>query len=283
MASNEDMVRLWNSEASASWSTRPERYDAMLGALGERLLTAARLQAGERVLDVGCGAGQTSLQAGGQVGPTGTVLGVDIALDLLGVATRRAEGVAQVAFAQADAQVHGFDPAGFDVLLSRFGVMFFADPVAAFANLLAATAPGGRLAFLAWQAAPFNEWVTVPIGAVVPHVGFPALPPAGAPGPFAFGDADVVRGLLTDAGWADVAVEDVQTTVPVGGAQTAQEAVDFIVDDTFGRMLLADAEPAARTAALAALHEAYAERLGADGVVLKAAAWLVTARRPAQA
>jgi len=229
MTSNSDMVRLWNSEASASWSSHPERYDAMLAELGDRLLAAAGLVAGERVLDVGCGAGQLSLQAADRVGATGRVLGVDVAVDLLTVAARRAAGVDQAGFLQADAQEHAFEGSAFDIVLSRFGVMFFADPVAAFANLLAATASGGRLAFLAWQAAPLNEWVTVPLGAVVPHVGFPALPPPGAPGPFAFGDADVVRSLLADAGWADVAVEDVQATVPVGGARTAQEAVDFIV------------------------------------------------------
>lgn len=277
---NADMVRLWNSEASSSWSTRPERYDEMLAPLGRRVLEAAALGAGDRVLDVGCGAGQLSSQAADLVGPTGSVLGVDIATDLLAVAAQRAAGLPQVAFAQADAQDHVFDEAAFDVVLSRFGVMFFADPVAAFANLLRATRPGGRLAFVAWQPAVVNEWVTLPLTAAVPHTGFPDLPPPGAPGPFSLGDADLLRRVVTDAGWEDLQVEDVQTELSFGGTRTAQEAVDFITADTFGRMMLQGAEPAARDAALAALHEAYAARLGPDGVRLKAAVWVVTAQRP---
>ncbi|MGZ6791387.1 MAG: class I SAM-dependent methyltransferase [Mycobacteriales bacterium] len=280
MTSNADMIRLWNSDASSAWSTRPERYDQMLEPLGRRVLAAAALQPGERVLDVGCGAGQLSLQAAEAVGPTGSVLGVDVAAGLLAVARSRGSGVPQAQFLQADAQEHDLGKGAFDAVVSRFGVMFFADPVAAFGNLAHATRPGGRLAFVAWQPAVVNEWATVPITAAVPHTGLPSLPPPGAPGPFAFGDPEVVRGVLTDAGWADLQVEDVQTTLWVGGARTAEEAVDHMTADTFGRMLLDGAEPSARAAALDALHAAYAERVGPDGVHLGGAVWVVTARRP---
>jgi SAM-dependent methyltransferase len=283
MSSNREMVELWNGEASATWSSHPEKYDAMLGELGERVLAAAALSAGERVLDVGCGGGQLALQAAHQVGETGSVLGVDVSSELLAVTRRRATeaGLTQVQVLEADAQEHTFPASSYDAVVSRFGVMFFADPVAAFANLLQATVPGGRLAFVAWQAAPLNEWVMVPMGAMIPHVGFPDLPAPGAPGPFAFGDAERLRGIVTEAGWADVAIEDVQTTVSAGGARTADEAVEFVTEDTFGRMLLGKAEPEQRAAALAALREAYEPYVGADGVRVKAAVWLVTARRPA--
>jgi SAM-dependent methyltransferase len=281
MTTNADMVKLWNSDAATTWATRPERYDAMLHDLGRRVLDAAELQEGERVLDVGCGAGQLSVQAAEQVGPSGSVLAIDIARDLLAVTRRRAAeaGVENLTALEADAQVHAFTASSYDVVISRFGVMFFADPVQAFANLLAATAPGGRLAFVCWQPAPGNEWATVPLFAVGPHVGFPEPPAAGAPGPFAFGDGDRLRSILTGAGWADVALQDVQTTVPAGDARTADEAVAFITEDTFGKMLLAEAEPAKRDAAIAALRAAYDERTGPDGVRLKAAVWVVTARR----
>lgn len=282
MTTNSDMIGLWNSPASASWATHPERYDTMLQGLGERLLQMAGLTGGERVLDVGCGTGQLSVLAAEQVGRTGQVLGVDVAVDLLTVAASRGAHLPQLAFAKGDAQVHPFAPGSFDVVLSRFGVMFFADAVAAFANLLAATTPGGRLAFVAWQSAPLNEWVTIPLGAVVPHVGFPELPAPGAPGPFAFADLPALQVLLADAGWAGVQVEDVKTTVSVGGARTANEAVDFITEDTFGQMLLGKADPASRSAALSALHDAYAERITEGDLRLKAAAWLVTAHRPPQ-
>ncbi|GAC1440940.1 MAG: methyltransferase domain-containing protein [Mycobacteriales bacterium] len=276
------MIELWNSDAAATWSARPERYDAMLGPLGERVLAAARLAAGERVLDVGCGAGQLTVQAASAVGPTGHVAGMDISRDLLAVARGRAAaaGLTNVDCLEADAQVAVLAASSYDVILSRFGVMFFADPVAAFTNLLGAVVPGGRLAFVCWQPAPGNEWVTVPLFAAGPHVGFPEPPPADAPGPFAFGSAGRVRQVLGDAGWTGVELDDVQTTVTPGGARTAEEAVAFISEDTFGKTMLATAEPAAREAAVAALHEAYASRLGPTGVELRAAVWVVTARRP---
>ncbi|MCU1591186.1 MAG: SAM-dependent methyltransferase [Frankiales bacterium] len=281
MTTNSDMVKLWNSDAAQTWWTRPERYDAMIGPLGDRVLAAAALQPGERVLDVGCGAGQLTTQAAAAVGRTGQVVGLDISRELLSVTGRRAAeaGLGHVEVLEADAQAHAFEPSSYDVVISRFGVMFFADPVVAFANLRAATKDGGRLAFVCWQPAPSNEWATVPLFAVAAHVGFPEPPPPGAPGPFAFGDPDRVRQVLTDAGWSEVDVEDVQTTVSPGGARNADEAVAFITEDTFGKMLLANAEPDKREAALAALRTAYEEHNGPDGIRLKAAVWVVTATR----
>jgi SAM-dependent methyltransferase len=278
---NDDMVQLWNGEGGAAWATRPERYDAMLSGFGERVLRAAALAPGERVVDVGCGGGQLTLQAAAAVGQDGSVLGLDVATQLLALTQRRAAeaGLAQVAVLEADAQSQAFPPGAFDVVLSRFGVMFFADPVAAFVNLLSATAPSGRLAFVCWQPAPMNEWVTVPLFAVGPHVGFPDPPAPHAPGPFAFGDGDRLREILTTAGWSDVELEDVQTTVSPGGARTVEEAVAYFAEDTFGRMLMGKAEPAQQAAALEALRAAYAAYAGPDGIRVKAAVWIVTARR----
>jgi ubiquinone/menaquinone biosynthesis C-methylase UbiE len=283
MANNKEMVELWNGEASAAWSNHPERYDAMLRELGLHALDAAHLEPGERVLDIGCGAGQLTLQAAEIVGPDGSVLGVDVAAGLLAVARGRANeaGLAQIELVQADAQDHAFPAGSYDVVLSRFGVMFFEDPVSAFANLKAATRPGGRLAFVAWQPAPLNEWATVPLFAAMAHVGAPDLPEPGAPGPFAFGDADRLRTLLTEAGWADVMIEGFETTLSVGGARTAAEAVDFISADTFGQRFLHNATPEQRAGALQAMRDAYEAHLVDGEVRVKAAAWIVTARRPA--
>jgi hypothetical protein len=156
--------------------------------------------------------------------------------------------------------------------------MFFDDPVAAFRNLRSAMAPGGRLSFVAWQAAPLNDWVLTAIGALVPHVGFPQLPPPGSPGPFAFAEADHVTALLAGAGWSEVELRAVSQPVLVGGGGSVEDVVAFYEQDAFGRRMLEQAAPQAREAARDALREAVAERTGADGLRLGASVWVVTAR-----
>ncbi|CAN5889698.1 methyltransferase domain-containing protein [soil metagenome] len=279
--SNAEMVSLWNSPTTSAWATNPERYDAMGAPLGQLALDAARLQPGERVLDVGCGAGQLSLQAAALVGPNGSVVGVDVATRLVELARARASQTpaAPVTFVEADAQEHRFD-GPFDAVLSQFGVMFFADPVEAFANLLAATAPGGRLTFVCWQPAPVNEWILTALLAMAAHVDPPEVPPPGAPGPFAFGETDHTRSVLQAAGWADVDVAGVETTVRVGGADTVDGAVTYYVEDTFGRLFLESASPEQRAAAVASLRDALEPHVTRNGVTLGAAVWVVTASRP---
>lgn len=274
------MVSLWNGEASSAWVTHPGRYDMMLAPFSQLVLDAARVVPGERVLDVGCGAGQLSLDAAALVGSEGSVVGVDVSAPLLGLARDRRAGseVAPVTFVEADAQEHGFDEL-FDVVVSRFGVMFFADPVAAFTNLLQATASTGRLAFVCWQPAPANEWVLAALLSIAPVVGPPKLPPQGAPGPFAFGDAEHVRRILQGAGWAEVDVVPAESTIAVGGASTVEEAVAFYVEDAFGRMLLDGATPAQRDTAAAGLRKALEPHVTDAGVTLDAATWVVTATR----
>ncbi len=273
---NREMVELWNGPTSDAWVLTPERYDAMLGGLGLLALDAAALRPGERVLDIGCGSGDLSRSAAERVRPGGSVLGLDVSAPLVELAAHRAAD--DLAFLVGDAQVHDLGTARFDVLVSRFGVMFFDDPVAAFTQLRSAMAPGGRLSFVAWQAAPLNEWVLTAIGALVPHVGFPQLPPPGAPGPFAFAEADHVRAVLASAGWTDVEVRAVSQPLLVGGPGSVDDVVAFYEQDAFGRMMLAQASPEAQVAGRAALREAVAERIGADGLEVGAAVWVVTAR-----
>ena len=183
------MAEFWNGRPGGVWVTEAERFDAMLAPFGHRLLRAAALKPGDGVLDVGCGNGAVSCEADQLVRPGGGVTGLDLSAPMLAVARQRAEEQGMdVAFLQGDAQTAPFDEQ-FDVVVSRFGVMFFDDPVAAFANLAKGTRPGGRLCFVCWQEMLANEWIAVPAMAVVAHVGIPELPEPGVPGPFALADA----------------------------------------------------------------------------------------------
>src|SRR5881628_2723223 len=158
----------------------------------------ARIGAGERVIDIGCGCGDTTIALARRVGPAGLVLGIDVSAPMLARAAdaAREAGVAHVRFEHADAQTHRFPAQAFDVLYSRFGVMFFSDPAAAFGNLRTALRPGGRLGFVCWQAVPENPWIAVPLEAAAQHMALPPPPAPGAPGPFSFADPERVRRIL---------------------------------------------------------------------------------------
>ena len=198
---NTEQREYWNEQAGPTWVRNQERLDAQIQPWGELALNALAAAPGEAVLDVGCGCGATSLALAAQVGPEGRVVGLDLSGPMLARARERAaaEGRANVSFLQADAQTHAFAPE-FDALFSRFGVMFFDDPPAAFANLAGALRPGGRLSFACWQGREQNGWVSIPMAALIGEVELPPPPAPDAPGPFALGDPDRLRALLEGAG-----------------------------------------------------------------------------------
>jgi len=274
---NTDMAEYWNGRPADVWVTEAERFDSMLAPFGRRLLTAASLKPGERVLDVGCGNGAVSLDAARAVGRGGRVTGLDLSAPMLKVARRRAEerGI-DASFVQGDAQTASFDQP-FDIVLSRFGVMFFDDPETAFANLAKATRPGGRLCFVCWQEILANEWIAVPAMAMVTHVGIPELPQPGTPGPFALADAERTRGLLGSAGWSDATVEEYSDLMPMG--RDPDDVVAFMLSDEMGRRLVEGKDPEAVKAGIEATLEALRPYATPDGVLLHGAYWLVTARK----
>ena len=276
-ALNAEMASAWNGEEGQDWAARADRFDAASAAFDPALLDAAAVGAADRVLDVGCGAG-ISTRAAARVAVDGHATGIDVSAPLLAEARRRsaAAGLTNTTFVQGDAQVHPFEPASFDVAVSRFGVMFFGDPVAAFTNLARALRPGGRLAVLSWQSLARNEWLLVLRRALAAGRPLPE-PPGDAPGPFGLSDPDRVRRVLAAAGFKAVHVAEVPGMVRLGA--DAEDAFDFVAGLGMTRGLLDGLDDDVRRAALEELRAALAEHATPDGVLLGAAAWLTTAHR----
>jgi SAM-dependent methyltransferase len=278
---NAEQVRYWNETAGPKWVAYQALLDAQLRPLGVRAMERGRIAAGERVLDVGCGCGDTTLELARRVSPGGEVVGVDPSALMLARARERARevGLANATFVEGDAQTHALPAASFDAVFSRFGVMFFADPSAAFANLRRGLRPGGRLAFVCWQAFTENPWVLVPLMAAAQHLTLPPPPAPGAPGPFAFADRDRVGGILRAAGFADVGFDDVRETLTLAGGGGLDAAVALLLEGIGPTSaVLRDADPAVRERVAVAVREALAPFVDADGVRMPSAAWIVSAR-----
>jgi SAM-dependent methyltransferase len=274
----------WNTGPGvAHWVSNQHRYDRMHQPFTALILAAAALRAGDQVLDVGCGCGGTTLAAARLVAP-GEATGVDLSAPMLELARAGAQqaGLGNVTFHQDDVQVRRFGPARFDAVISRFGVMFFADPVAAFTNIRSATRPGGHLVFVCWQPLAANEWLTVPQAALAEHVPPPDdFGTQDGPGMFAFADDGRVRSVLAAAGWQDITVTPQRPSILVGGGGSVDDAVAFLRTATIGRTMLAGAGPATTDRALDSLRTALTKHSDADGVHLAAGAWLVQATAPA--
>ena len=279
-APNEAMHAHWNGPAGDHWASHVDTYDRLLAGHLDELLRGAALQPGEKVLDVGCGSGTSSLAAAEAVRPSGSVVGVDISGPMLARARERASaaGLDHVSFDQADAQTAALDRGAFDVVLSRFGVMFFDDPGAAFVNIGAAVKSGGRIAFTCWQDVFSNAWMSVPAMAMMSVVPLP-LPEPGAPGPFAFADSDRVRGILAGGGFTEIELAPLTLKMRIGGS--LDEAVEFLRGTDLGSTLARTATPEQLDEAVEKVREALAPYVTSDGVELDSAAWLVTASRGA--
>ena len=252
-----------------------EHYDAELAAHHERLRAAMAVGQADHVLDIGCGTGQTTRDAA-RAAPLGSALGVDTSAEMLERARRRsaAEGVINVAFERGDAQIHPLPAAHFDLLISRFGTMFFADPVAAFTHLAHAARPGARLVLLVWQSEAQNEWATAIRQLLIGDAG---VAPVSSLDPFSMADPDRIRSILGAAGFVEVDITDVREPVYYG--PDAAAALDLVRDMKQPRDLLARMPAATAERALVGLREALTARETDRGVLFDSRAWLVTARR----
>ncbi|MGH7709151.1 MAG: class I SAM-dependent methyltransferase [Vulcanimicrobiaceae bacterium] len=277
---NADEIEYWNAEAASRWTALYPRTDALFAEITAAALDYASPQTGEHVLDVGCGCGATVLELVRRVGPGGRVVGIDVSTAMLGVAAERVRAArcANVELLLTDASMHPFEPATFQLAFSRFGVMFFDDPVSAFANIRRALRPGGRLVFISWRRPSENPWLMLPFAAAKPHL--PPQPPRGPddPGPFAFADPDRVRHILEAAGFTAVELDQRDVGMRLGGPGGLDAATEFAALIGPASAALDGAGPGARAAAKAAIHDELGQHVGPDGIVLPGSVWFVAAR-----
>lgn len=282
MAGNQEQIDYWNGNAGQRWASHQQALDRAIEPFGQAVLDRVAVGPGQAVLDVGCGCGATTIAVAERVAHNGRVVGVDVSRPMLEVARARCELQRQVELLCADASSHPFE-AAFDAVVSRFGVMFFADPPAAFGNLRCALRPGGRLGFASWREPRHNPWCIEPMMLALQVLGDDQPPFApGGPGPFALADRDGIADLLAGAGFAEVAIEPVDYPVVVSDSGV-EGALDFALRIGPVARLLAersDDERARVEQRLAAYWRASVAD-ESDCVSAPGSAWIVTARAPA--
>jgi SAM-dependent methyltransferase len=275
---NVDMAKAWDGEEGDQWTRFADQFDTHFRSIWARFLETDPIAPADRVLDIGCGSGQSTRDAA-RLAKNGSALGVGLSESMLAEARRRAstEGLTNVEFLRADAQVAAFEPSTFDLAISRFGVMFFADRPAAFANIASALRPGGRIALLVWQGNTRNEWIMVARESLAAGRDLP-MPPSGAPGPAALADPDDVEALLMGAGLE--AVEFTSIEEPLWFGADAEAAYDFVGDIGIVKGLSEGLDEVARADAHEKLKAALRSHETPEGVRFGSAVWLITARKP---
>ena len=282
-AANADQAEYWNSVQAEKWVTHQADFDQRLRLLGDSLISRAAIRRGERVIDVGCGTGATTLELADQVGPEGSVLAIDLSAPMLALARRRSadRGQDNVRFLSADAQSHRFEAAAYDLLISRFGLMFFSDSVAAFGNLRTALRPSGRLGFVCWAALERNPWLALPLAVGERWLGSAEPQPPHAPGPLAFSEAGYVEEILAAAGFVGVTIETVATRLP--GAPTAETEAEFAcMAGPLARLIRTrEPDPATERSIVRDVAERFRPYQSEAGMRIPATLHYVQARQPA--
>ena len=293
---NHEQIAYWNGDGGRKWAARDELMAGVLAPISDALLTRVAPRRARTALDVGCGGGSNTLQLLQHLDNPTHILGIDVSAPLLEVARARVaeRGIAalrtaplrtapartaspRIEFLRADAATHDFGDWRFDVLFSRFGVMFFDDPVAAFAQLRRAAHRNAGLAFCCWQALGKNPWTALPLQAALTVLPAPEPVAPHSPGPFAFADAAYVREVLARAGWSDTRIEPYAPTLEFSIEGGYEAAVRELVNTGPVGRLLAPAEPPAREAVYAAARRALKDYYRGDTLALAGAVWFVTA------
>jgi SAM-dependent methyltransferase len=273
---NRGQLRAWDGDEGEFWAANADTFEQSIAGFDPALFDAAALSSADRVIDVGCGTGSTT-RAAARRAVSGWVLGVDLSSVMLATARRKAdeEGLANIEFLQADAQIHPFRPGSFNVAISRTAAMFFTDRVAALTNIGRALIPGGRLVLLVWQPPARNEWFTELTGALAAGRQLPP-PPADSPHPFTLADPAVVREAVAASGYGDINLVDLDGVMALGPDP------DGVYEFVLGQLgwMLQDLDETGVRRAQEALRRTIDTHSGPDGVRFPAAVWLVTARRP---
>lgn len=267
-----EMDEYWNEDGGKRWVKYIDRLEAMLSDLSTHLVNRVAPRAGEHILDIGCGGGPTSATYAAAVGDSGRVLGVDISAPILKLGTQRFGDVSQLQFELADAMTHTFSEATFDTMTSRFGVMFFPDPAAAFSNIRKAIKPGGRLCFMCWQPMTENDWMAIPAAAAFSVLPAPERPAPGTPGPFAFGDPDYVRGIVEPAGFGELSFSAVTETLTLG---SLDETMELMTQMGPAAQSLREVEEHERLEATAKIRDALNEHQRDGAIRMRGSVWIV--------
>ncbi len=279
---NAEQIEFWNSDGGTNFVRHQTALDGMLGPYGLKAMQAGGLKHGDVVLDIGCGCGDSSIEMSRRVGTTGEIVGVDISEVML----QRAEDLAahqeltNVFFELADVEVDPMHRDSFDLAFSRFGIMFFNDPVAALRNVHKVLHDKGRLAFACWQTLDKSQWIALQMKSVIPLLAEEDRPPPAdpnAPGPFSFGDPDRLNDVLKKAGFGNIEMEPYAPSVALFGLKDMEDVLDFALEVGPAKAFFADMDAKTKAMARDAVREAYQPYLTDKGVVMEAAAWIVTA------
>jgi ubiquinone/menaquinone biosynthesis C-methylase UbiE len=279
--SNEDQIEFWNGEAGERWARDDAIMERLLQPVTTALLDHASLESSTNALDIGCGGGSQSIQLAQRMKASGKVLGIDISAPMLAVAAGKAAsrepGEASLEFQQTDASTYAYDPGSFDLLFSRFGVMFFDDPVSAFSNLRGALQKGGRLAFCCWQSLKDNAWTLIPLQAALKHVAPPEKSDPNAPGPFAFADPERVTGILSEAGFDNIQLESYNATLRFSEADSLAASIRGLAEMGPISKLIMDQADDVKERVFGSMEEVLQPYFQDGALLMPVAIWFVTA------
>ncbi len=279
---NNEMNEYWNGDGGHKWVRFQARMDTSLKHFGHKVMAAAAISVNENVIDIGCGCSDTTFDIAQRVGPGGYVQGLDISEPILTQARARtfSNVVSNIIFNHGDAQTYPFDVATADIVFSRFGVMFFDDPVAAFSNIRQTLKQGGRMAFICWQPAAANEWISLALDVVKNHITLPASPGPEEPGPLSLGDKNRVTHILSKAGFSHISIKRFDSALNIGA--NLNESIEFLTQ--MGPAGSALSQPDVNDMDKSRINAELRDRLTSyetdQGVALGAATWIVTARNP---